>query len=171
MRTAKQGDQILQPGPLDGGEPEADVVATLDRWVRPEPNSEKNLDAFLGRVGDRDAVSTEIEGIGRLKGVSSPDFNMRVMKVGRTTGLTSGEITLLSASINVQYDDNLILTFDDVIGTNVMSAGGDSGAILVNEDRRAVGILFAGGGGGGDISFYFPIERVLDALRVSLILD
>jgi len=65
----------------------------------------------------------------------------------------------------------LILTFDDVIGTNVMSAGGDSGAILVNEDRRAVGILFAGGGGGGDISFYFPIERVLDALRVSLILD
>lgn len=165
-RAAKEGDPLLQPGSFDGGQYPQDVIAILERWRQPDPNSRNNLDVAIAMVNDPSLVSPEIEGIGRLAGVADAKPGMRVMKVGRTTGLTFGEIQKIKVSVGVSYGGGVVIPFTGVIQCDRMSAGGDAGAILMDEEKRAVGILFAGS---EQMSLFLPIQRVLDALNVSLI--
>jgi hypothetical protein len=48
----------------------------------------------------------------------------------------------------------------------VFSLGGDSGALVVDDQVRAVGLLFAGNN--GDTSYANPIATVLEALNCRL---
>lgn len=166
--NAKKGDPILQPGPIDGGHSPKDIIATLERRLQPDPNSEDNLDAAIAVVTDRSFVSPEIEGIGHLAGVAPAEPGMGVMKVGRTTGLTFGEIKKVDVSVRVNYGGGVVIPFTGVIQCDGMSAAGDTGAILMDEEKRAVGILFAGS---EKMTLFLPIQRVLDGLNVSLITD
>jgi hypothetical protein len=70
------------------------------------------------------------------------------------------------------------LRFDNVLeidgsGANAFGAGGDSGSLIVDADRRAVALLFAGGDTGGTngqgLAFAIPILAALDALGVDLV--
>lgn len=163
---AKKGDPIIQPGLFDGGISPQDTIATLERWLQPSPKGKHNLDAAIAVVNNLSFVSPEIEGIGRLVGVSNAEIGMRVMKVGRTTGLTFGEIQRIDASTKVAFWGDVKILFRDVIICDYMTAGGDTGAILMDAEKRAVGICFAGT---QQISLFLPIQQVLDALNVSLI--
>jgi hypothetical protein len=55
----------------------------------------------------------------------------------------------------------------------VRSQGGDSGSLIVDADRKAVAILFAGGDLGGSngkgLTFANPIDAVLKALKIELL--
>ena len=79
-------------------------------------------------------------------------INMNVQKYGRTTGQTNGQISAIGATFDVQYPGGQCARFVDqiVIGTAGFSAGGDSGSLIVADDacndRRPVGLLFAGDG-------------------------
>lgn len=80
----------------------------------------------------------------------APALNMKVEKVGRTTGLTTGSIEAIDVTIKVQYT-NFVATFIDQIevkGTFIKA--GDSGSMMVTNDSHhyPVGLDFAGGGGG-----------------------
>jgi len=93
---------------------------------------------------------------------------MPVMKSGRTTQVTTGRITGISATINVRYADRMA-HFEDAISitgdSDLFSQGGDSGsAIMTNdEQRQPVGLLFAGAGG---TTYACRIDRVMDALDI-----
>ena len=54
------------------------------------------------------------------------------------------------------------------------SQGGDSGSLIVDADRRAVGLLFAGSDQGGSngkgLTYANPLRAVLEALKVDLFL-
>ena len=80
----------------------------------------------------------------------APSVNMKVEKVGRTTGLTTGYIAAINVTIKVQYT-NFVATFVDQIEVkgNFIKAG-DSGSMMVTDDTHhyPVGLNFAGGGGG-----------------------
>ena len=110
-----------------------------------------------------------------------PDFvdeGTEVAKLGRTTGLTRGRVTAFELDNVVVNLDRGNVRFDNQIevegaGDEPFSAGGDSGSLIVDEDRRAVALLFAGGDLGGangkGLTYANPIRAVLVALGVDLV--
>ena len=84
-------------------------------------------------------------------------------KSGRTTGLTSGRVTVMAATVTVDYGGGRTAIFDDQVITTPMSAGGDSGSIIVNSEGYVVGLLFAGS---DQVTIYSPWSYVAQALGV-----
>jgi len=166
------GDHLLQPGTVDGGRAPKDVVGQLNSFVRLLPAG-NHADAALGDIlsgfGPND---TSLPGIGLVVGYirsTPPIYN--VYKVGRTTNVTSGRITALNLrSIPIDYDE-AEYRFDGVLevqgnGGNFADHG-DSGALVVDKDRQAVGLLFAV----DDTAAYLnPISDVMALLKVRRIL-
>ncbi len=171
------GDVVLQPGPADGGTAPADRIGTVDRvapLLRDRPNVVDAATAVLD-----EGVSADLAyPAGPLVGVAGVDLGQRVEKVGRTTGLTRGEVTVIELDgLTVQYPVGLV-RFDDQIevtgnGPGPFSAGGDSGSVVYDPaSSEAVGLLFAGsergGPGGQGLTYCNPIGVVLDELGVRL---
>jgi hypothetical protein len=188
------GDPILQPGPADGGQAPGDTIATLLRYIpiqfdsdtgdgssclplkwlftllpflKPNIAATTNLvDAAVAAPLQDDMISDEILEIGEVRGITSATLGMAVRKSGRTTGLTSGQITLIDATVQVTYSASRTARFENQILTSGMSQGGDSGSLLVAANAQlAVGLLFAGS---DMVTIYNPIQVVLDMLRVHL---
>jgi hypothetical protein len=152
----------------------ADLANLLAQWmgskhrlqaIRADPSAVNRVDAAVARPLDEAAVSDDILDIGRVVGTLAPTLGLRVRKSGRTTGLTSGEITVIEATVDVGYDDRLA-RFEGQILTGPMSEPGDSGSLLVAADSlQAVGLLFAGS---AQTTIYNPIAEVLSALAVAI---
>lgn len=155
---ARIGDAILQPGPHDGGTSN-DRIATLDKFVpivfdgfwdwllglfgivRPARNV---VDAAVAKPVTDSDVSDEILQIGNVSGTAPAQIDMPIRKSGRTTGLTEGRISAVSATVRVSYGLTRVARFRDQIVTGPISQGGDSGSLLVDGGNHAVGLLFAG---------------------------
>jgi hypothetical protein len=172
------GDNLLQPGVVDGGRDPDDVIGTLFDY---EPIHfcralvcEMNLiDAAVALTTADDVGSETPEG-----GYGSParwtidaKLGMSVQKYGRTTGYTVGEVSGLNATIDVGYAAGTARFKDQiVISGNGFSAGGDSGSLIVSKgvlmgDRRPVGLLFAGT---ATTTLANPIDLVFDRFDVHI---
>ncbi len=192
---AKVGDRILQPGPYDGGRPQdaiaelvefvpiqfreqdlgglgrlleralGPLLAPIGLGVRRLPSANTNVvDAALARPLATDLVAPDILEVGRVSGTAQAEIGTRVKKSGRTTGLTRGRITALDASVEVDYGGKTALFRRQVVG-DILSRGGDSGSLILDDANRAVGLLFAGG---ATTTILNPIEEVLAALHLRL---
>ena len=179
--NAKKGDAIIQPGDFDGGKRPKDVVAKLRDFVALEPTSTNFVDCAVAAPAKKIKFdSHQLGSFGALAGLGAKvvDEGTVVRKVGRTTGETSGRVTAFELdNVVVGYDIGN-LRFDDQIeiegaGTGSFSDGGDSGSLIVDADRLAVALLFAGGDTGGSngmgLTYGNPIHSVLDALKVDLL--
>ncbi len=146
---ARIGDPILQPGRVDGGSYPRDVVARLSRWVPIKFHSGLSkplnyVDAAVAE-GDFQDLDREIYWVGYVRDrYSPPTIGDIVRKTGRSAAFTSGKITNINATIDVNYGAQGIARFTRQILTNSMSAGGDSGSLVLDKDNGAVGLLFAG---------------------------
>jgi len=125
------------------------------------------LDAALARPNNPSALSDEILQIGRVTGTKPAELGMTVAKFGRTTGYEEGRVTLLDATVNVQYETlagTKTARFVSQVITTGMSKSGDSGSLVVDpSDNQAVGLLFAG----SEVATIFtPIDRVLSYFNV-----
>ncbi|MCH8979810.1 MAG: hypothetical protein IH945_11300 [Armatimonadetes bacterium] len=143
---ASLGDLILQPGPVDGGVYPADGVATLERF---EPivfgASGYNLvDAAVARPLEVRNATASIIGLLIPKGVDQAFIGGLVIKAGRTTQVTVGRVTAVNATVVVSGYSGGSAQFRHQIMTTAMSAGGDSGSLLMDSGLNAVGLLFAG---------------------------
>ncbi|MGD2153552.1 MAG: hypothetical protein PVG79_09805 [Gemmatimonadales bacterium] len=124
------------------------------------------VDAAVARPLDEADIQDEILEIGVVQGTTPAELGMSVRKSGRTTGLTSGEVQVLDATVNVSYGAGRVAQFENQIVTGPMSQGGDSGSLLVAGDAlRAVGLLFAGS---DQTTVHNPIQAVLDCLEVTI---
>ncbi|RLF14697.1 MAG: hypothetical protein DRN06_06730 [Thermoprotei archaeon] len=159
------GDPILQPGPYDGGTMK-DMIARLLRFVRLLPPPTYNrVDCAVAMPIMNAYLSDEILGIGVVNEENfNPEVGMTVFKSGRTTGVTSGKITYTNATVKVWYGGGRYYIFGDQIVTTFMARGGDSGSLLVDEDHRAVGLLFAGS---SRVTVHNRIEYVCRELGVT----
>jgi hypothetical protein len=129
------------------------------------PQAMNQVDAAVARPEVGVEFLDEILEIGVIGGVTPAKLGMRVRKSGRTSGFTTGQITILDAIVDVNYGDN-VARFEGQIITTGMSAPGDSGSLLVADDSLlAVGLLFAGS---EQVTIYNPIQTVLDNLQVLL---
>ena len=184
---ARRGDPILQPGPADSGT-RADVIGRLERFVeirfeetagwspgallrrlaerlgiRAVPPRPKNLvDAAIATPERDDLVSDEILELQRVPGLAEAGVGLRVRKSGRTTGVTEGKILATDATVEVDYDEH-VATFTDQLVAGPMSQGGDSGSLLLDEQGRAVGLLFAGS---DRTTVFNRADRVAEALGI-----
>lgn len=146
---ARIGDPILQPGPFDGGTYPADAIARLARYVpikfhTPTTKPLNYVDAAIAEGNFHD-LSREVYWSGCVKSLyTAPKVGDIVQKTGRTTGFTTGRVTNINATVDVNYGAGRVARFRDQIITTVMSAPGDSGSLVMNRDEAAVGLLFAG---------------------------
>lgn len=135
------------------------------RAYRVNPSAVNQVDAALARPLDEKMILDEILDIGVVGGITPPRLGMNVRKSGRSSGFTTGQVRVLDAAVQVEYD-NHIANFDGQIVTSAMSQPGDSGALLVAGDGLlAVGLLFAGS---QQATVFNPIRPVLEALDVVL---
>ena len=144
----------------------ARLVGSQHRLRAFQENPELNLvDAAIARPLSADLVEKRILEIGEPQGVGEGTLGLRIRKSGRTTGLTSGEITQVDATVRVSYGMGNTATFTDQLVAGPMSSGGDSGSAVLDEDGRVVGLLFAGS---DQTTVMNRIQNVLDALNVSV---
>ncbi len=172
--AAQVGDPILQPGPYDGGTDPADRIATLTRWVPitlepPTPRSlhQNIVDAAIAQ-GQFHDLDREIYWIGNVRGwrrKANISVGTIIQKTGRTTNYTTGRITAINATVDVGYGGGRVGRFFDQIVTTNLSAGGDSGSLVLTLDNVAVGLLFAGS---SVATIANQIENVRSLLRVEV---
>jgi hypothetical protein len=173
------GDCICQPGTYDGGRCPTDQIAILERFVPIQFGGATNyVDCATGwcwtdRVRREEMyISNGTIQYFRINSQPvTPVLGMAVGKSGRTTQLTSGRITQIGATINVNYGVGVALFRDQIAiqaYSGYFSQGGDSGSVVWtwNSYRNPVGLLFAGGGG---TTFANPMYRVLPALDINLV--
>ncbi|MDP8233056.1 MAG: hypothetical protein P9L91_10380, partial [Candidatus Zophobacter franzmannii] len=123
------------------------------------------VDAAVAKPIDENMLLSDVLKIGQVAGTVAAEIGMAVKKSGRTTALTQGNISVLDATIDVGYGGNRVATFEHQILTADMSNPGDSGSLLVSEDNKAVGLLFAGS---DQVTIYNPIETVLSLLSITI---
>jgi hypothetical protein len=92
---ASIGDAIVYPGPADGGNDPADIVARLSRFIPFIAGGTfvNTSDCAIAEIlPERLAqVRADIKGLGFPNGTTKPTRGMEVTKVGRTTRKTAGK--------------------------------------------------------------------------------
>ncbi len=145
--TAQHGDVIVQPGPFDGGQHPNDSVSRLGGFVPLQPTA-NFVDCALG-VLDLDA-DLDFSYNGHALGVPvQAQLGMSAWKVGRTTGVTQGQVSALALDdLPVRISPSTVVYFDDQIEltgqAGRFSDGGDSGSLILDQGNNPFGLLFAG---------------------------
>ena len=133
--------------------------------IKNNPYAFNVIDAALAVPMNENDILDEVLEIGLVTEITPPFLGMPVIKSGKTTGLTKGNITVLDVTIDIDYHNGNIARFENQILTTPMSEGGDSGSLLVEEtSKKAVGLLFAGS---NQATIHNPIEIVFNKLNIS----
>jgi len=178
---AADNDNILQPGPADGGLNPGDAIATLSEY---EPivfttSANNVIDAAIAVVNPADVTgATADEGNYGAPSTTivAAAVGMDVQKCGRTTGCTSTSInkpnegiTAINATVNVGYSTGTARFINQIVITKRgFSAGGDSGSLIVDLNGNPVGLLFAGS---NTTTIANPIGAVLSNFGVTVVGD
>lgn len=160
------GTQIVQPGLLDGGSVDLDVIATLSRFVPLSATEANHVDCALARISDEQLVTTtQLPLVGRLTSPEPIDASedMPVEKTGRATGYTAGKVFDISATVAVQFDLGILHFVDQLLikgEGQPFSDGGDSGSLVVDlGSGRATGLILGG------VPQYTIANHIGDVLR------
>lgn len=164
--VANIGDPVLQPGPFDGGTLPADAIGRLSRFVPIKFDGSCNyVDAAVAEVPfhvlDRDIYWNGYP----ASAAKAAAVGMLLKKSGRTTSFTTGRVTAIGATVNVNYGSGKVAKFCNQIVTTNMSAGGDSGSLVLDLQNNPVGLLFAGS---NVATILNPISLVQMALQVRI---
>ena len=185
-------DNVLQPGSYDGGQDTADSIGNLSDFEEiyfetlPGVGPNNYIDAAIA-VSSEELLNNATPDDGYRLPRSTPideAIGMKVMKYGRTTGLTNGKIDSINATVRVGYDQGVAIFRDQIIITpGKFSADGDSGSLIVVNDvttvgkgknatviegpdhRKPVGLLFAGS---NVVTIGNRIQYVLDSFGVTI---
>jgi hypothetical protein len=181
-RGVRGTDRILQAG--GGTFVAADQAGVLSDYVAllPSPPGASpalgtavlnNVDAGIVELGSTNRFTQGyLSSRGRVAphATASAKVGDSVFKVGRTTGLTHGEVTSIATTVGpVPYDPGPCwfqnsIEIEGVNGT-LFSDHGDSGSAIVRDNGEVVGLLYAGN---GVQTYACPIDLVLTALSCTL---
>lgn len=152
---------------LSGSQKRIQAVSSSAGGAQAE-SRENIADCALGRPIDPAMFSEEIRNIGVVQTTKPVSLGMSIRKSGRTTGLTESTVTLLNATVNVNYNTSAgkrTGRFSGQVICEPMSQGGDSGSLIVDgTENAAVGLLFAGS---PLATIFTPIDVVLNALNIT----
>ncbi|MCD3195769.1 hypothetical protein G8S49_11450 [Clostridium botulinum C] len=162
---------IIQPSYIHGGYTPTDTIATLHKFIplrliKEEEQPINLTDCALGLLTKPNIMSENIAFIGKVNCVKSPKLGSHVRKVGSTTELTEGVIVSINSVMSVTYWDGKRAFFEDQILTTHMARKGDSGAILVDDNKCALGLLMANN---PNVTVFNRLSTVLEQLDVGLV--
>jgi hypothetical protein len=175
---ADPGDNILEPGKVDGG------ISAIAKLTKFEPlnfgSGITRFDAAIAKVINGGDVLPEIKLIGRITNPPIAPFrDQLVEKTGRTTFRTDGMVDDFAANRSIGYQRGIA-----TIGRQIrivtrfggeFSNPGDSGSLIVDTlSNRPVALL---NGGDGDPSrgipntetYASPIVPILQAFQIEII--
>lgn len=175
--TSPLGTGIPQPGRLDGGICNADVIASLTQFVPINFQNQCNfVDAAIARTSPNLVDRRIIRPGGGRQSITPGSvvaaLGMQVQKSGRTTQYRRGTVDAIAVTLNVNYAPiGGVARFCRQFRVRGIggdfSAPGDSGSLVTTwPANRPVGLLFAGGGG---FTFCNDIQTVLRALGVTIV--
>ncbi len=155
LNYARWGDAVVQPAANDGGTIARDLCATLTRYVPIKFTGAPNyVDAAIARVWLPPAkLRALVPWMGSIAGIRAGNTlrpGESVYKVGRTTGVTTGKVLATNVSVWVDYPPILngkpgaYALFKDQIVTTGIAGFGDSGSLVLDGKKQAVGMLFGG---------------------------
>lgn len=162
------GDNMCQPGRVDGGVPNTDRVGALARAVL-----SNHVDGAICSLSGRPYDCSIID-LGDVKGTASAVLNSPVSKRGRTTLLTKGFVDSINATLSIDYGDGLgVVTLNNQIGIRPdtglnpkFSDHGDSGSVVMDANNKIIGLLFGGNSSG--YTYINPISYVLSELNITI---
>lgn len=180
------GLAIMSPAPADsrpGGRPPL-AIGELTEAIPMHSGNPKHVkpceeDVAIGRIteptkvctwqGGDDGYDTPVE-------ITEPEMDMRVKKVGRTTGLTLGAVdaqvtdpypvacNVKGFKANVWFNNFWSLLGDET----PFALPGDSGSLVVTEDgKKAVGLLFSSSPNGA-VGYMVTLSQVVKKLGIDL---
>ncbi len=190
---ARTGDSVVQPALVDlNCNPQAGRTVGSLRYVVPLQSTQSNVDAALAAATPAVDASGAILQLGpSINGVLSPAApaagtgepltagllnQLRVVKSGRTTGLTCSTVNTVDLSVQVDYYYDCAETKPYYTKTYVHQIGmpgasfadsGDSGALVLDAaNAQPVGLFFASGADDSNHGFSVanPIQDVLSEL-------
>jgi hypothetical protein len=169
--AGEPGTEVVQPSVIDGGSAPKDVVAQV---VKSIPKPKAGPQTAAGTIAKlRSGVEYEpATSMFAFAGVGSVQPGDAVRMIGRTSGITQGIVTAVNVSVEIggMPEPPGTAKFDGLVscsGTGMMfSQAGDSGAPVVNAKNELVGMLYAGS---NDLSYFIPIQPILEALEVDLV--
>jgi hypothetical protein len=164
------GDRMVQQALNDGGNA-AGQFGSLTRATL--------SDAVDGAVVTLDAGrawNASVHAVGDVAGTQAATVGMTVQKRGRTTEHTFGRIVSTDFTVTINYGSDVgshtfhhqIRIEPDTARNPRFSDHGDSGSVILTDDRHVVGLLY-GGTNDGSMTFANPIASVLDELSVDLL--
>jgi hypothetical protein len=174
----KTTSAVIQASPADGGS-SRDTVAVLARDipVRAGVDHANTCDAAIAELLPDIEYSNEIVGIGGLAGKTEPQLGMRILKSGRTTGVTAGVVTSIALETSIAWGAQNFTTsrFTDLFRIEaegpggLFAQGGDSGALVVTAEKHDAAGLYFAGGEDGSFGLAARISTVEHQLEVQLI--
>lgn len=185
------GDAVQQPGqpdPIPAGNRIGRLSKHFSRFI---PARDDNMDVAIAvlddpqndmgnQIPDNPAIPVAMRGrpLGKPLAREEVTIGERVLKVGRTSGLTYGELSAADVqNFRPEITGRRKITFgrvhevlwpDDGIA---FTEAGDSGSLVVTEDGlRPVGIHFCAVPftGGKDRSYMIPWDRIAEAFPIEL---
>ncbi|GGD60753.1 transglycosylase SLT domain-containing protein [Lacimicrobium alkaliphilum] len=173
--SRKFNDDIWQQARQDGGDVD-DSVAHFERDVPihfSDNGIPNEVDAAVARLKPDIHFLTSIPGIGPLRGITGIIREGRfVQMVGRTSGLSRGRIIDADFQTRLSYQgprgERLTAGFRNLVLCQPYTRPGDSGAVVVNASKFAVGLHMAGS---DQVSVFCRIKPVFDHLNIKLLHD
>jgi len=176
INAAAIGEPIVQPGRYDNkprcaNKLSTDKVAELsERVLIKFDGSANRVDAAIARYTTSDFNCATLSGFYGLPNSSivTEQVGMAIKKVGRTTSLTTGSISAINATVNVNYGVGVATFTGQIVTTSKFSRSGDSGSLVVtnNDSANPVGLLYAGFQDGSSI--LNQIDEVLGSFGVAV---
>ncbi len=172
--SATSLEDTIQPGLIDVGCRSANANIVGDFAGDIVPLGTANVDAALSvaRSGMVDTTGYILDIGVPCSTTQAPTVGLAVMKSGRTTGFTTGSILSVNTSVSIQYQKGcnagkkFTVSYVNQILTGPMSAGGDSGSLLVSNDGtpNPVALLYAGS---SSTTIYNPVDAVISAFATA----
>ena len=165
INEGKVGDRILQPSIKDGGRSPADELGKLARFVPLHFDGTPNVvDAALAEVPFADIdrgvfwIGTPQERSPRVR------IGQALQKTGRSSHYTTGIVLAVHVTLDIGYGARKA-RFCQQILTSPLATAGDSGSLVFDSARRAVGLTVAASRVAATVSPIGLVESQL-AIRV-----
>jgi len=164
-------DPIWHPGPRDGGTA-SHRIGILSDFTKIAFGCQiaNRFDAALCRPDTLAHATPGLLHLGEVASATAAFPQTKVRKVGRESGLTAGHIIITNLTTIIRYPNGLDALFDGMFAAvgdkGDFAKTGDSGALIVDEKNRAIGLLVGVSDNG--LSFGTELGPTLDHLGVEL---
>ena len=157
--------------PVAGGM--AAVVNRILKLIRPayemrfykKLNQYNIVDCAVAKPVNPGIIGDGVIGLGKIAGVGELRDGITVQKSGRSSGITSGEVSATGVTVKVELSDEESGWFSDQVVADLVCKPGDSGSLVLDKENKAVGLLFAGSDSHCIVN---RIQNVMKLLEVEL---